>query len=69
MKEFKKENKSMNEWMDETEKLVKSLSVNMDPKKASRVQNKINVSTQRQLDAFRFISSYPYQTRSQTRFQ
>ena len=52
MKEFKKENKAMNEWMDETEKLVNSLSVNMDPKKASRVQDKINVSTKRQLDAF-----------------
>lgn len=46
MEEFKKEHKSMNEWMDETEKLVNSLSVNMDPKKASRVQDKINVSTQ-----------------------
>jgi hypothetical protein len=50
MKEFKKESKSMNDWMDETEKLVNSLSVNMDPKKATRVQDKINVSIQRYLD-------------------
>lgn len=63
MKEFKKEHKSMNDWMDETEKLVNSLSVNMDPKKASRVQDKINVSTRHHLDHFfRFISSYPHQT-------
>ena len=34
----------MNEWMDETERLVKSLSVDMDPKKATKIQQKINVS-------------------------
>ena len=64
MKEFRKEHKSMNDWMDETEKLVNSLSVNMDPKKATRVQDKINVGIQRHLDVF--ISVYlffsPYQT-------
>lgn len=54
MEKFKKENKSMNDWMDETEKLVNSLSVNMDPKKASRVQDKINVSIQRHHDVFFF---------------
>lgn len=43
MKEFKKEHKTINDWMDETEKLLNSLSVNMDPKKASRVQDKINI--------------------------
>lgn len=55
----------MNDWMDETEKLVNSLSVNMDPKKASRVQDKINVSRQHHrslIHIFQFISSYPYQT-------
>lgn len=46
MNDFKKENKSMIDWMDQTEKLVNSLSVNMDPKKATRVQDKINVSNQ-----------------------
>lgn len=46
MKEFKKESKALNDWMDETERLVNSLSVNMDPKKATRVQDKINVSVQ-----------------------
>lgn len=56
MEKFKKENKSMNDWMDETEKLVNSLSVNMDPKKASRVQDKINVSIQRHHDVFFFFS-------------
>lgn len=34
----------MNDWMDETERLVKSLSVDMDPKKATKIQQKINVS-------------------------
>lgn len=43
MNDFKKENKSMIDWMDETEKLVNSLSVNMDSKKATRVQDKINI--------------------------
>lgn len=43
MNDFKKENKSMIDWMDQTEKLVNSLSVNMDPKKATRVQDKINI--------------------------
>lgn len=42
MKEMKKESKAMNEWMDETEKLVGSLRIDMDPKKASRVQQKID---------------------------
>lgn len=46
MKEFKKESKALNDWMGETERLVNSLSVNMDPKKATRVQDKINVSFQ-----------------------
>ena len=39
MKEMKKESKAMNEWMDETEKLVGSLRIDMDPKKASRVRS------------------------------
>ena len=34
----------MNEWMDETERLVNALRVDMDPRKATRIQNKINVS-------------------------
>lgn len=60
MKELKKESKAMNEWMDETERLVNSLSVNMDPKKATRVQDKINVSILRHLNiSFQFNSSYP----------
>jgi len=42
IKDFKKESKSMNDWMDETERLVKSLSVDMDPKKATKIQQKIN---------------------------
>lgn len=42
MKELKKESKAMNAWMDETEKLVGSLRIDMDPKKASRVQQKID---------------------------
>ena len=46
MKELKKESKAMNEWMNETEGLVNSLRVDMDPKKASRVQQKIDVSMQ-----------------------
>lgn len=46
MKELKKESKAMNAWMDETEKLVGSLRIDMDPKKASRVQQKIDVSRQ-----------------------
>ncbi|KAJ7378472.1 hypothetical protein OS493_023007 [Desmophyllum pertusum] len=37
MKELKKESKSMNDWMDITERLVKSLSVDMDSKQATRV--------------------------------
>lgn len=37
MKEFKKEYKIINDWMDEIEKLVNLLSVNMDLKKVSRV--------------------------------
>lgn len=58
MNDFKKENKSMIDWMDETEKLVNSLSVNMDSKKATRVQDKINVSNQCHLHVcFQFISS------------
>lgn len=43
MKELKKKSKAMNEWMDETEKLVNSLRVDMDARKASRIQQKINV--------------------------
>lgn len=43
MKELKKKNKSINEWMDETEKLVNSLRVDMDARKATRIQQKINV--------------------------
>lgn len=50
MKEFKKESKSLIDWMDETERLVNSLSVNMDPKKATRVQDKINVSSRHHLN-------------------
>lgn len=46
MKELKKESKAMNAWMDETEKLVGSLRIDMDPKKASRVQQKIDVCMQ-----------------------
>ncbi|XP_068754810.1 putative leucine-rich repeat-containing protein DDB_G0290503 [Montipora capricornis] len=42
MKELKKESKYMNEWMDETERLVNALRVDMDPRKATRIQNKIN---------------------------
>ncbi|XP_074626301.1 uncharacterized protein LOC141884418 [Acropora palmata] len=42
MKELKKKSKAMNEWMDETEKLVNSLRVDMDARKASRIQQKIN---------------------------
>ena len=57
MKEFKKEHKTINDWMDETEKLVNSLSVNMDPKKASRVQDKINVSSQHHLTLIHFFFS------------
>lgn len=50
MKELKKESKAMNAWMDETEKLVGSLRIDMDPKKASRVQQKIDVSMQTALE-------------------
>lgn len=42
MKELKKESKAINQWIDETEKLVGSLRIDMEPKKASRVQQKIN---------------------------
>ena len=47
MKEFKKESKAMNDWMDEIERLVSSLSVDMDSKKATKIQEKINVSVMR----------------------
>lgn len=43
MKEFNQESKSMNEWMDETEKLVSSLSVGMESHKATKIQQKINM--------------------------
>lgn len=42
MKELKKESKAINQWIDETEKLVGSLRIDMEPKKASRVQQKID---------------------------
>ena len=33
-----------NEWMDDTEKLLKSFNVGMDPEEASKVQEKTEVS-------------------------
>ena len=57
IKDFKKESKSMNDWMDETERLVKSLSVDMDPKKATKIQQKINVSTLNHQTLLRLICS------------
>lgn len=33
-----------NEWMDETEKLLKSFDVGMDPEEASRLQEKTEVN-------------------------
>ncbi len=59
MKELKKESKSLNDWMDETERLVNSLSINMDPKKATRVQDKINVSIWRRSYLI-FQFNFPY---------
>lgn len=32
-----------NEWMDETEKLLKSFSVGMDPEEATKLQEKTEV--------------------------
>lgn len=34
----------MHDWMDESETLVKSFSVDMDSQKATKVQQKVNVS-------------------------
>ena len=33
-----------NEWMDETEKLLKSFDIGMDPEEASKLQEKTEVS-------------------------
>ena len=55
MNEFKKESKAMNDWMDETERLVKSLNVDMDPKKATKIQQKINVSVWCRIDRELYI--------------
>lgn len=42
IKDFRKETKAMHDWMDESETLVKSFSVDMDSQKATKVQQKVN---------------------------
>jgi len=41
--EFHSEMDATNEWMDETEKLLKSFSVGMEPEEASKLQEKTEV--------------------------
>ena len=44
LKEFRTAIDATNEWMDETEKLLKSFNVGMDPEEASKLQEKAEVS-------------------------
>ena len=44
LKEFRTAIDATNEWMDETEKLLKSFNVGMDPEEASKLQEKSEVS-------------------------
>ena len=44
LREFHSEMDATNEWMDDTEKLLKSFSVGMDPEEASKLQEKTEVS-------------------------
>ena len=41
--EFHSEMDATNEWMDETEKLLKSFSVGMEPEEATKLQEKTEV--------------------------
>lgn len=43
LNEFHSEMDATNEWMDETEKLLKSFSVGMEPEEASKLQEKTEV--------------------------
>ena len=42
--EFHSEMDTTNEWMDDTEKLLKSFNVGMDPEEATKLQEKTEVS-------------------------
>ena len=44
MCDFDKEVQSMNQWMDDSEKLVHSLRVGMDPKEVTKKVQEIKVS-------------------------
>ena len=44
LREFHSEMDATNEWMDETEKLLKSFDIKMDPEEASKLQEKTEVS-------------------------
>ena len=45
LREFHSEMGVTNEWMDETEKILNSFTVGMDPEEASRIQEKTEVSS------------------------
>lgn len=43
LNEFHSEMDTTNEWMDETEKLLKSFSIGMEPEEATKLQEKTEV--------------------------